>query len=372
MNLTVQNSLAGGINAPFVSVTICSPTDTNCQTINNILLDTGSYGLRVFSSVLTQAGLLSSLTALTSGGRPVGECVSYADGSADWGPVVNADVVLGGQSAVNVNIQLINSSFATSSTCSSAPDSSPTASNVGFNGILGVGLFQEDCGSGCTKYSNNGIYYSCTSSSTGASCTGTTVSLANQVTNPIALLTSNYDNGVVLELPSLSGGAAPSASGYVVFGIGTVSNNTPSASVESYAASSVTTSTASAGTFDINCNGQDYASSYIDSGSNAIFFSNAASDLPTNSGSWYVPTSALTLDALVTATGGATTTYVPLTITNFDTTVSTPNYAYSTIAGNLGVSGTFDLGLPFFFGRNTYVGLEAHSSSIGNGTYWAF
>src|SRR5665213_2205606 len=42
-------------NEPLVSVKICSPNHTSeaqCQVISNILLDTGSYGLRVFASAM--------------------------------------------------------------------------------------------------------------------------------------------------------------------------------------------------------------------------------------------------------------------------------------------------------------------------------
>src|SRR3569832_1654003 len=43
----------GVVNQPCVSVTVCLPTTTQCQTISDILLDTGSVGLRIFRSVLT-------------------------------------------------------------------------------------------------------------------------------------------------------------------------------------------------------------------------------------------------------------------------------------------------------------------------------
>src|ERR1043166_371677 len=36
-------------NQPFASVTICVPGTSNCQTIGGILIDTGSYGLRILS-----------------------------------------------------------------------------------------------------------------------------------------------------------------------------------------------------------------------------------------------------------------------------------------------------------------------------------
>jgi len=44
----------GYVNGIWTSVTICAPGSTNnCQTIPNVLVDTGSVGLRVLSSALT-------------------------------------------------------------------------------------------------------------------------------------------------------------------------------------------------------------------------------------------------------------------------------------------------------------------------------
>jgi hypothetical protein len=71
-------------NAPCVSVTICQPSTNNCQTISDILVDTGSYGLRVFSSVLAVA-----TTPVTDGAaHPIAECAQFGSGN-DWGPVVH-------------------------------------------------------------------------------------------------------------------------------------------------------------------------------------------------------------------------------------------------------------------------------------------
>ena len=51
----------GAYNEPFVSVTLCAPgSTTNCQTIDHVLLDTGSVGLRMEASALN-ASLLSAL-----------------------------------------------------------------------------------------------------------------------------------------------------------------------------------------------------------------------------------------------------------------------------------------------------------------------
>ena len=55
--LTVNGSTCGGPSAsypnkPCVSVQVCVPGTTTCVTVNNLLLDTGSYGLRLFKEAL--------------------------------------------------------------------------------------------------------------------------------------------------------------------------------------------------------------------------------------------------------------------------------------------------------------------------------
>jgi hypothetical protein len=59
-------------NQPYVSVTLCAPGTSNCQTIDHVLVDTGSVGLRILSSVLN-ASLLSALPLQTdASANPVG------------------------------------------------------------------------------------------------------------------------------------------------------------------------------------------------------------------------------------------------------------------------------------------------------------
>ena len=67
------------------------------------------------------------------------------------------------------------------------------------------------------------MYYACN----GSTCSGTSVPLSNQVQNPVALLPQD-NNGIVVQLPSVPQGGAPSVSGSLVLGIGTESNNAPS------------------------------------------------------------------------------------------------------------------------------------------------
>ncbi len=70
------------------------------------MLDTGSYGLRIFSQVLP-----FSLPLETAGSATLAECVQYAGGNSDWGPVAMADVILGGEPAIRVPIQVIDATF---------------------------------------------------------------------------------------------------------------------------------------------------------------------------------------------------------------------------------------------------------------------
>ena len=66
------------------------------------------------------------------------------------------------------------------------------------HGILGVGPFVQDCGSDCVAGVEKGQYFSCT---TVGNCTPVTVSLTQQVRNPVASFVTD-NNGVILELPA--------------------------------------------------------------------------------------------------------------------------------------------------------------------------
>ena len=147
MTITVNGSLCSNnsyINKPCVSVTICTPATSTCQTINDILLDSGDSGLRIFKQVLSVP-----LTQVTTGGNAVAECIQYADGSSVWGPVKTAGVVLGNEPAVQVPIQVIDSTFGNSAAgCSGALQ---TPAEAGYNGSLGVSFFAQDCGTDLSR-----------------------------------------------------------------------------------------------------------------------------------------------------------------------------------------------------------------------------
>ena len=409
MSLTVNgsncqpNSDGTFPNNPCLSVTVCPPDSAtsgaaNCQTIGGILLDTGSIGLRIYSSAMTPA-LLGSLTPVASGTDVLTECMTYGDGSAQWGPVAQAQVFLGGEPGVKIPIHVINSgyggsgstngyqicnTYAGGSSTNSVLDTSPA--NSGFNGILGVGLFQQDCGPDCTSTNSNintGQYYACTGTVTASSSCNShfvAVPLSKQVPNPVAQLPQD-NNGVVVALPSLPGTGALFANGYLILGIGTQPNNQPG---------SVTTmgvSTASAD-FKATFNGSTIAS-FLDTGSNVYFMptgsstsglvdcgqfssSYAGDNLLCPSGN---STTDVVLSTTLSGTSGSPTQSASINVGNIPVLFNSSNWVFSDIAASSGAtsfSSTLDLGLPFYFGKTIYHGFNGTTSSLGSGPYWAF
>jgi hypothetical protein len=363
MPITVNGSLCSSgsyPNKPCVSVTICEPGTSNCTTVSDILLDTGSYGLRVFGSLLS--GI--SLTPVTSGTGSLTNCVQYVDGSAHWGPVEIADVVLGNETASSVPIQIINATFGTNSdqieSLCGNPDATP--SSAGLNGILGVGLFKQDCGSSCVSDVNNGRYFSCD----GTTCSAAKASLSDQVINPVAMLTTD-NNGFILRLPDVATGGVTSADGVLILGIGTKSNNTAAGVTSTYA-------TDSYGEFTTVYSRWSYATSFMDTGSNGLYFDSSIRQCSSGTAAgWYCPTSTQSLSA--TLAGYSASFKIGNASTIFNSYLYSPYYnVFSELGAPYGDNyGSFDWGLPFFLGRNVYMVIEGNTVfGLGTGPYLAY
>jgi hypothetical protein len=347
----------GQFNAPYVSVTVCRPGTTVCQTIDHVLLDTGSYGLRVVAP-LDAALALPAVTSAT--GAPVGECGQFVTGYT-WGAVVQADVKLAGETAPALSVQVIGQApggvGTVPTSCSGVGSSMNTVAAVGANGILGVGLFKEDCGVACASSAVSGNYYACT----GGTCSPTALALAKQVANPVAALAMD-NNGIVVSLPAVGTGGATSLSGTLTLGIGTRANNALGGATR-YAADGN-------GHFTTVYKGATLTASFIDSGSNGVYFNDASLSACSLSTDFYCPANPLGLSATVMAYDGSASGSVAFTIEDID---ALPN---SVVAGRVGgkydsnhnAGNAFDWGLPFFFGRKVYVGLETDPK----GPYWAF
>jgi hypothetical protein len=355
-------------NIPCTSVTICQHgSTTNCQTVDNILVDTGSYGLRVFASALNTS-LCGSFQQLTdASNNPIGECMEFGTG-ADWGPVVTADIQLAGETPVTTPIQLINANFGwMPSACQQLQyDTDPATS--GFNGILGVGLFAPDCGSLCES-SGNQTYFACAS----GTCYETTLASASQIQNPVSLLSAD-NQGVMMNMPTPNGSGVSSGSLYL--GIQTQSNNTPGGSVVVYP------TTTSDGTFTTTfpaSGGTPYSSSFIDSGSNAYYFASQSGlpDCDPNSIAQYFfcPTSTQSLSAITTGYNVSTNATVTFSVDNALTLFASGLNGLPTLGADISgtvFTNTFDWGLPFFYNREVWVGIDGSTPAMGNGPFWAY
>jgi hypothetical protein len=358
--ITVNSGPAGNyVNGPFTSVTVCTPGTSTCQTIDGVLVDTGSSGLRLLSSALTV-----SLTQQTSSdGNPVVECFPFVSG-VTWGPVQTADVQISGEKASSVPVQVISGTdFPIPGSCSDQGPSQNTLTALGANGILGVGNFAQDCGGACvaTGAGNPSVYYKCPRS--GCVVTGET--LAQQVPNPVILFPTD-NNGVILELPAVTAPVA-SVSGSLVFGIGTQSNN-------GLGGASVYTLNGS-GNFTTTYKGQAYSQSFLDRGSNGLYFltsSAAGIAVCPDASFFYCPSSTQNLSATNQGANGTSGT-VNFSVANADNLFNDnlTAFVFVDLAGPNSLNG-FDWGLPFFFGRNVYTAIEGTSTPGGPGPYWAF
>ncbi|HEY3819404.1 MAG TPA: DUF3443 domain-containing protein [Polyangiaceae bacterium] len=362
--LVVDSGPPGTLSAdvPYVSVTICIPGTTTCQTIDHITVDTGSSGLRIISSVLTSDLALPQVASTAS--SSLVECFQFDDGFT-WGSVRQADVELAGEVAQAIPVQLIGDpTFATvPEDCSSSGPSENTVADFGAKGILGINQIVADCGPYCATQSPvaTGSYYSCT----GGTCTAVAVPVANQVSNPVAFFEKD-SNGVVMQFPMVPAQGAATVSGSLVFGIGTADNNgLGSASVLMVDGE---------GNFTTTFDGQTLPTSFIDSGSNTFAFDDAAIPLCTSdlSGGFFCPPSTLDLMAENEGLNGVTST-VSFSVANSDALFGNASYSVFDDLGAPGVDNTsFDWGFPFFLGRSVFVAIDGAKTPGGNGPYFAY
>ncbi len=383
----------GAANLPYTTVTVCTPGTTSCQTIDHVLVDTGSTGLRLMSSVVSSA---LSLPSISAGNGALIECIQFADGYS-WGSMRRADVKLAGEVAANIPVQVIGdaTSYAVPGTCSStSPHALNDVISFGANGVLGVGVFAQDCGPGCVT-SPSSLYYACPNTTT---CTETAVAVPDQATNPVFGFPADF-NGVLLQFPPVAANSgALNLLGTLTFGINTQANN-QTASVSPSGAIYLADNT---GDFfsTINSVGGGYAftataysNSFIDSGSNGIYL--PGTQIPTDKTSgWFIPLDAATGNVITinaTQQGGMGGGYVgnqptstPTGVTNtFNFSIANANTVLfpsgngtNTAFSSLGAASSFatnsvggiDWGMPFFLGRPVFVAMEGNTITLTNGT----
>lgn len=363
---TVNGVSIGYPNGAYVTATVCVPNTTTCSTIDHVLVDTGSVGFRVLGSAL---GSLALTPQNASDGNPMGECYIAPTGYA-WGPVALAQVQVSGEIASAIPVEVIEPSGFSAAPASCTGQTTGGALNtvnaLKAKAILGIGVFQQDCGSACATVPQTTtiIYFSCPL----AGCSPLPATIAQQVSNPVAAFSSD-NNGSQIQLPPLVAGGSQTAQGTLIFGIGTQSNN----GLAGATIYGVTTQGQNPGSFLSTYNSNVYAGT-IASGANANYFLTSAITgfPPCTAAGYYCPSSQQTLTVSNTGTNGSTGS-VTLTVDNGDTLLQSGKFAFSTLAGPGGnrTSG-FVFGLPFFYGRNVFTALSGATTPGGTGPYFAY
>lgn len=385
------------LNSPFTTVTICIPGKTgagNCQQIDHVLVDTGSSGLRIAASALTL-----TLPGVTLNGSQLYECMQFGSGFS-WGSVRAADVAMASETTANrvtggISVQVIGDSenVAVPTACSDNYPGTAAQDSVyamQANGILGVGLFIQDCGGGCynaaTTAAFSSLYYLCP----GSDCSAQLSVGVNtqQLTNPVYAFTGDYQ-GVILSMQSMlsaqplqnqqpctiansAGCGAATLGGYLTFGInseagdggapGSLGGNNDIASTQGFYQADP--STGNLNSYVTNVGGTlisstdpintcpdrlnptltppCYQSSFLDSGSNAIYApipsTNAGSPVPTawisaDSYGFYNPTSAVTMTATIQGYNGGTIASPSYVFQDADTLFGLGGGSYSALMG---------------------------------------
>lgn len=372
MALTVDTGPAaasGQINHAYVTVKVCSPgSQSQCANIDHVLLDTGSSGLRLVGSVLAAAAVTPS-RATDAQGQAVVECVTFGGGQT-WGAVGGVDVTLAGEVAANLPVQILDDAGTgppPPPTCGANGTLIDTVASIGANGLLGVGVFAQDCGAACVSANPAlPVYFGCSSAGT---CTAENIALAAQVTNPVAMFAAD-NNGVIVKLPNLiNANGDVSIAGQLLFGIATQADNAlplTGLTVLGTDATGHFTATYNGGTTSLPA--------LIDSGSDAYAFDdpNMAVCAAGPYVGYYCP--AVAPQTVFAVNMGVGTMSATNTV-NF--AVADPNSFVASAAalGNLARgrgSIRFTWGLPFFFGRAVYVGLEQRTAGTYTGPYFAY
>jgi hypothetical protein len=364
----------GAVNRPYVTVKVCVPGSTTCANIDHVLLDTGSWGLRLVRSVLTAGGVTLTPSAGGAAGEIIEECATFS-GGATWGPVALADVTLAGEVAAKLPVQVMddtNTNAPPPASCGANGSVHNDVPTVLANGILGVGVFAQDCGAACASPAPpaNSNYYGCTAAGV---CTAENVALTGQVTNPVyAFATDN--NGVIVDLPNLQNANGDATlQGQIIFGLATQTDN-------ALPVTGLTVlGTDANGEFTATYNGNaTVLPALIDSGSDDYAFADPTI-LSCTTGSfigYYCPVPTPKPASAINT--GATSASVPSVISSpVQFAIADPSSfvanatAVTELGGGQG-STRFTWGMPFFYGRKVYVGIDQTMSGTLKGPFYAY
>ena len=328
-----------GFNRLVVSVTVCTPGTDLCATIDDVMVDTGSTGLRLEASAIP-AGL--RLPAFRDpDGKPLAECLRFVHDDA-WGPLAVADLRLGGLVAAGVPLQVVaDESASRPVTCP------PSAGAATSNGTLGIGPFLTDCPGSCDQDpARPGVFRQEAGSWVSV---GGRVEPGLRLPNPVSLFPA-HDNGVVFELPATPGGGVAEVAGTLTLGVGS--------SPDTRLGSAEILRLGPTGRFTTVYGGLAYPDSYIDSGTETNIL--ADDTLPRCPGaSWaYCVSPERRLEAVLVGQDGARIA-TAFTVGDYATLRNRRFGALDSLAVAADpASKAFVWGAPFFLGRQVFVLLE--------------
>ena len=356
------------VNGLFASLTVCVPGTGTCQTIDGLLVDTGSVGIRIprLRAGHGAAGAHQRRWRAAGGVRTV-------PGPGRLGPPAHRRRAAGVRAHSSVPIQVIDDGrFRRPPDCTGVPITD--VRSLGANGVLGLGMFARDCGEPCSRpvvsVSNPGMYYAC---GPGAGdCGLAAVPVAKQLPHPVTRLSDGNGNGLVIQLDDVPAGGAPSVRGTIVLGIGTRPDNGLGS------ATRLVPDQRGVLSVSYPSGGPRYGA-LLDTGSNATYFLDPAlSGIPRCTAAlsaFYCPPSLTTIDATLTG-GDAASVALRLLVDDARALLGPPGRsAHRELAGPLpGFTTTspgFVLGLPVHFGRRVFIAIEGQDTPAGPGPFVA-
>lgn len=353
--VTVEPFTASGYtntNTPYITLQICN--GTHCLNVDHVILDTGSYGLRLRADFPGLSAL--GLPAVSNGTAPVAECSQFLSGYI-WGGVYSATVKIAGETTTQaIPVQLFNDpNFpSTPSSCSSSGSNVGSLGALGGNGLLGIGVLVHD----------TGPYYACSANGQNGP---TNTPPGAILTNPIVSFSSD-NNGSLLVMPLVAPTGQLNTSGTLYFGINTQSNNTLDSTFHILPTpASGTTAT----NFSATLSGQQgsYPASFLDSGSNELFIPQLSppTTYPTNANGDYIPASLQTLNGTATSlTIPADTSPLAFSLLDITAGVNAGYAAFSDMGTSNGATaGSLDLGMPYFYGHTIVNGINGSQIQVG-------
>ncbi len=341
-------------NVSYITLTVCIPGSNSCKTIDHILVDSGSSGLRLISSTLN--GLNLPLEPGPNNSQ-LDECIHFGYGY-NWGPVALADIKIAGETALHTPVQILGTngtdyaSFDVPSDCSDDADGplQNTVATFFANGIIGVNSIPSDANS-ILGPDGGARYFSCTSSG----CSDTVIANSNQVGNPVANFSSD-NNGVIFKLPAVANGGQGTLAGELVFGINTRSNNTLNTDML-YQGAEANLDTS----IDTTFNNINYIeNSLVDSGTSTLSFPD--DNIPTCNNSslayFYCPASTLELQGIIASANGQNANPMTFEVVNAENALADPGLAAIPGIATQNTNQQFIWGLPTFYGHNVYVAID--------------